>query len=114
MEAGIWIEQMTTRANLGYPGANAMVPSNPSDNAATPGAANEQATPITLICRAVDLSGIDSAADNEIVYALESELKASPLFDPKSVQSSAQISPVDANDTFTFSIMVAPLNPLKL
>jgi len=114
MEAGIWVEQMTTRANLGNPGANAMSPSNPNNNGATPGVSNEQTNPITLICRAVDLSGIDSAANNEIVYAVESELKGSPVFDPKSVQSSAQISPVDANSTFTFSIMVAPLNPLKL
>jgi hypothetical protein len=36
------------------------------------------------------------------------------VFDPKSVQSSSSISPVDANSTFTFSITVAPLNPLKL
>jgi hypothetical protein len=67
-----------------------------------------------LVCRAVDLSGIDSAANNEVVYAVERELKASPKFDPKSVQSSPQISPVDANSTFTFSIMIAPQNPLKL
>ena len=62
----------------------------------------------------MDLSGVDSAANNEIVYAVERELKASPVFDPKSVQPSAQISPVDANSTFTFSITVAPQNPLKL
>ena len=74
---------------------------------------NTTTNAITLICRAVDLSGVDSAANNEIVYAVERELKASPVFDPKSVQSSPQISPVDANSTFTFSIMVAPQNPLK-
>ena len=108
-EAGIWIEQMTTKASLENSGANAGSP-----NEAASDVSGEQANPITLICRAVDLSGVDSAADNEIVYALESELKASPLFDPKSVQSSAQISPVDANSTFTFTITVAPLNPLKL
>jgi len=108
-EAGIWIEQMTTKASLENSGANAGSP-----NEAASDVSGEQASPITLICRAVDLSGVDSAADNEIVYALESELKASPLFDPKSVQSSAQISPVDANSTFTFTITVAPLNPLKL
>ena len=81
---------------------------------APPGESTTATNAITLICRAVDLSGVDSAANNEIVYSVERELKASPGFDPKSVQSSAQISPVDANGTFTFSIMVAPLNPLKL
>jgi hypothetical protein len=113
-EAGIWVEQMTTGANLENPGANPMFPSNPSNNGATPDASNGQANFITLVCRAVDLSVVDSAANNEVVYAVERELKASPVFDPKSAQSSAQISPVDANSTFTFSIMVAPQNPLKL
>ena len=109
-EAGIWIEQMTTSPNLGYPG----VPVPPPNSEAPPGESTAATNAITLICRAVDLSGVDSAADNEVVYSVERELKASPGFDPKSVQSSAQISPVDANGTFTFSIMVAPLNPLKL
>jgi len=114
-EAGIWIEQMTTSANPGNAGANAtMSPSNPNNSEGTPGATSEPNNPITLICRAVDLSGIDSAANNEIVYAVERELKASPAFDPKSVQSSAQISPVDPNSTFAFSILVAPQNPLIL
>jgi type IV pilus assembly protein PilM len=114
VEAGIWIEQMTTSANSGNPGASPMAPLNPYNNEATPGASSEPTNSITLICRAVDLSGVDSAADNEVVYAVERELKASPMFDPKSVQSSPQISPVDANGTFTFSIMVAPVNPLVL
>jgi type IV pilus assembly protein PilM len=114
MEAGVWVEHMTTSANSGYPGATPMFPSNPDNNGAAPGGSNEQTNSITLVCRAVDLSGIDSAANNEVVYAVERELKASPKFDPKSVQSSPQISPVDANSTFTFSIMIAPQNPLKL
>ena len=111
-EAGIWIEQMTTSANLGYPGP--MSPQNSDNGGALAGASNAQTNAITLICRAVDLSGIDSAANNEIVYAVERELKTSPVFNPASVQSSAQISPVDANSTFTFSIVLAPQNPLNL
>jgi len=117
-EAGIWIEQMTTSANPAYPGASPTPPPSPENGGATPGAtpgaAAGQANPISLICRAVDLSGVDSAANNEIVYAAERELKASPAFNPASVQSSAQISPVDANSTFTFSIVLAPQNPLNL
>jgi len=112
-EAGIWVEQMTTKADLGSSGANPVPPSNPN-NSEMPGGPGGQANDITLICRAVDLSGVDSAANNEIVYAVERELKASPVFDPKTVQSSSSISSVDANGTFTFSIMVAPQNPLKL
>jgi type IV pilus assembly protein PilM len=109
-EAGIWIEQMTTSANSGYPGANLMPPPNAENGGAPAGQTNA----ITLTCRAVDLSGVDSAADNEVVYAIERELKASPVFNPASVVSSPQISPVDANGTFTFSIVLAPQNPLNL
>jgi type IV pilus assembly protein PilM len=107
MEAGIWIEQMTLGTAAPVAG----------DNTAPPppaGATPDQNTAITLVCRAVDLSGVDSAANNEIVYAVETELKAAPVFDPKTVQPSIQISPRDANGTFTFSITVSPQNPLKL
>jgi hypothetical protein len=69
---------------------------------------------LILVCRAVDLSAVDPSANNEIVYAVERELKAAPLFDPKTVHPSAQISPVDANGTITFIISVAPTNALKL
>jgi hypothetical protein len=36
------------------------------------------------------------------------------MFDPKLVQSSAQISQMDSNGTFTFNITLVPQNPLKL
>jgi len=114
MEAGIWVEQMMTSANLDNFGANPNFPANPANGGAPADASNGQTNSITLVCRAVDESGVDSAANNEVVYAVERELKASPVFNPNSAQSSAQISPVDANSTFTFSIMVAPQNPLKL
>jgi len=112
--AGIWIEQLMTTATQDNLGAGSVSPSSHAGSRATPEASGTQARTITLICRAVDLSGVDSAANNEIVYAVERELKSSPMFDPKTVQSSAQISAVDANSTFTFSITVAPQNPLKL
>jgi type IV pilus assembly protein PilM len=95
VEAGIWIEQMT----LGSAGS---------------AVALDQTNALTLVCRAMDLSAVDTAANNEIVYAVENELKAAPVFDPKTVQPSAQISPVDSNGTFTFTITVSPQNPLKL
>ncbi len=113
-EAGIWIEQMATGANLAYPGATPMAQPNTDNSGAPAGASSGSTNAITLICRAVDLSGVDSAADNEVVYAIERELKASAVFNPASVVSSPQISPVDANGTFTFSITLAPQNPLNL
>lgn len=118
IEAGIWVEQMVTGGAAPvslnsdrnpYPGANIPPPVQPADN----GAVNNNA--IMLICRAVDLSGVDAGADQEIVYSIEHQLKATPIFDPKSVQTSQQISPVDpVTDTFTFSVTVTPQNPLKL
>jgi len=108
MEAGIWIEQMTQ--------GNA-VPANPGESAGSQpatGGALDQTNSLTLVCRAVDLSGVESAANNEVVYAVENELKAAPVFDPKTVQPSVQISPVDSNGTFTFTIVVSTQNPLKL
>jgi type IV pilus assembly protein PilM len=111
VEAGIWIEQMTTLAGLGNPGGQPA--GNPQANA-TPGATPDPGATITLICRAVDLTGVDSAANGEIAYAVENQLKACPIFDPKATQLAGQTSPVDANGTFTFGVNVTLLNPLKL
>ena len=111
LEVGIWIEQMTMGT---APSSAFAAPAAPADNGAAQSPL-DQTNAITLVCRAVDLTQMDAAADNtEIVYAVERELKAAPVFDPKLVQSAAQISPVDANGTFTFTITVTPQNPLKL
>jgi type IV pilus assembly protein PilM len=113
LEVGIWIEQMTM-GTAAASTAGLATPAAPVDaGAAQP--ALDQTNAITLVCRAVDLLQMDAAADNtEIVYAIERELKAAPVFDPKLVQSAAQISTVDPNGTFTFTITVTPQNPLKL
>ena len=110
LEAGIWIEQM--RMGSAMAPASAAPAAGGDTAAAQPAPAQSGA--ITLICRAVDLTQMDPTADNtEIVYAVVRELKASPVFDPKTVQSAEQISPVEANGTFTFTITVTPQNPLK-
>ena len=143
LEAGIWIEQFTMPGAAGNtaaynnpnpaPGANSayMADFYRAERAAAAGGATTAApaaapaagaAPVTdqttnaliLVCRAVDLSAVDPSANNEIVYAVERELKAAPLFDPKTVRPPAQISPVDATGTFTFIISVAPTNALKL
>lgn len=68
---------------------------------------------ITLIFRAVNLTAVDPSANSEIAYAVENEIKSSPLVDPKTTQLTGQITPDDANGTFTFTLNVAPLKPLK-
>jgi hypothetical protein len=110
MEPGIWIEQMTT---IGNAAANPNAPANtaaPQPAGGTP----DQIGAVNLLCRAVDLTGIDAAANGEIAYAVENEFKAVPAFDPKTVQLSSQTSQVGADHTFTFGITVTLQNPPKL
>jgi type IV pilus assembly protein PilM len=108
VEAGVWIEQMTTLANL----QNTVAPGD-NPNPAANGAPDRNRS-ITLICRAVNLTSIDPSANSEIAYAVENQLKSCPVFDPKATQLSGQIMPDDSNGTFTFGITVALQNPLKL
>ena len=113
-ETGIWIEQMITMPEL--QGAGAGMPANPPPPNPDGGVPNpNQMAPITLVCRAVDLPNVDSAANGEIAYAVESELKnATNYFDPKTTQLTGQITPDDVNGTFTFGMTVTLLNPLQL
>ncbi len=117
LQAGIWVEQLTMgtgdSANSAYPGLYPAPAGNAGVQPAT-GGASDQTNALTMVCRAVDLSGVDAAANNEIVYAVERELKAAPVFDPKTVQPAAQISPVDANGTFTFIITVVAAEPFEV
>ena len=81
--------------------------------APSPDASVAQGTPIHLICRAVDFSNLDPSANSGVAYAVETQLKACPIFDPKTTQLTGQITP-DANGTFTFGITVTLTNTLKL
>jgi hypothetical protein len=69
--------------------------------------------PITLVCRAVNLTAIDPSANNEIAYAVENEMKNSPLVNPQATQLDGEMTPDDVHGTFTFTVNVTPLNPLK-
>jgi hypothetical protein len=96
----------------GQPG----LPTPPPDAGGQPvaGQANTN-NAIIFICRAVDLTKIsgDPSANSEIAYAVENEIKSSPLVDPKATQLAGQITPDEANGTFTFTVNVTPLNPLN-
>ena len=112
VEAGIWIEQLTALANSG---ANGSASLSPDGTAAQMPGANTSTNTITLVCRAVDLTKFtgDASANNETAFAVESQLKASPMFDPNTTQLSGQIVPDDSNGTFTFGIAITLKNPLK-
>jgi type IV pilus assembly protein PilM len=92
---------------------------NPADSSVTPppgepGAVNANTNSIiTLICRAVNLTSVDPSANSEIAYAVENEIKNAPLVDAKATALTGQITPDDANGTFTFTVNVMPLNPLN-
>ncbi len=129
VQAGIWIEQLITTGPTGFVPNAAGAPGNynnglPGGPGGMPG--NQMNTPqiqtpqtthsgaISLICRAVSLSKVDSAANSDIAYTLENELQASPLFDPKATQLTGQINAEDASGTFTFGISAVLKNPLNL
>jgi type IV pilus assembly protein PilM len=130
VEVGIWIEQMTTLPALAG-GSAFTAPATPmaqvtrimqgnmlpgGGGAAMTDADSSQpaATPIMLLCRAVNLSNVDPSANSEIAYAVENQLKNSPLFDPKTTQLVGNITPDDSNGTFTFGVTISLINPLKL
>ena len=110
VQAGIWIDQMTT--------VTPDTSGNPLDAAAGAAAAStpQPVSTVTLVLRAVNLSAFtgDPAANNEIAYAVESEFKKdTALFDPKTTGLTGNI---DVNDdgTFTFGMTVTLAKPLKL
>jgi type IV pilus assembly protein PilM len=117
VEAGIWIEQLTIGAAqtpATGPGGTPLPVPNPGESN-TPGtAANPAANTITLICRAVNLSSVDSAANTDIAYAVLKAFQEDPLFDPKATQLRGDITPDDTTRTFTFGITVGLQNPLNL
>jgi type IV pilus assembly protein PilM len=117
IEAGIWIEQMTSAPNLAGAATSAgptgpgVMPGSPAPGA--PGQPDVTSTNIiTVVCRAVDLSknSGDASANSEIAYAVEGEIKNSPLVDPKATSLVGNIVPDDSNGTFTFTINVVPGN----
>ncbi len=125
VDANIWIEQIITLPDLqGAGGGGDMrrpmmgmdngAPNQGAPNSDQTTASGNQGTPINLMCRAVNLSSVDPSANTEIAYEVENQLKACPIFDPKTTQLTGQIIQDDSNGTFTFGITVMLLNPLKL
>jgi type IV pilus assembly protein PilM len=114
VEAGVWIEQLTSAGSLGSMSAGGP---DAAANAATDanGAAHAgDNSVITIVCRAVNLTSVDPSANSEIAYAVETELKACPVFDPKTTQLTGQMTQDDSTGTFTFGVTVTLLNPLQL
>ena len=84
----------------------------PTEAAPAPAGAEAEIHYITLVCRAVNLQNVQPDANTTIIYTLENELKASPMFDPKGTQLTGSVVADEA--TFTFPIAVQLKQPLKL
>jgi len=84
----------------------------PIDPNAAGAAVPKDISKITLICRGVDMSRVDSSANATIAYALEAELRQSPLF----TTNTALVSPITddpTTSTFSFTISLEMNRPLK-
>jgi type IV pilus assembly protein PilM len=92
---------------------------SPTTTAATPTATkptstNEIAT-VTVKCRGLNLKRFSPTANNDLAFAVEKELLASPMFDSKGTKLSGDIENVDETSiTFSFGVTLKLKNPMKL
>jgi type IV pilus assembly protein PilM len=140
VEAGVWIETLTTAPSLGgatapqnspdpypqngpnpylrmrgYPQPALSPQSPPPDQTAADAGAVGSTNVVALVCRAVNLTGVDPSANSEIAFEVERELKsATNYFDPKTTTLTGQMTTDDATGTFTFGLTVGLVNPLQL
>ena len=71
------------------------------------GNTNETST-VTMICRAVNVG------NNEVIpFALEQELRESPMFNPSNTVLSAEVTPDPSGTTVTFGVTLGLKRPMK-
>ncbi len=85
----------------------------PLFNANQPPLNGSESNLVTLIVRAINLTAVDPSANSAIAYAVENQIKASSLVDPKATQLVGQITTDEATGTFTFTVTVALLKPVN-
>ena len=105
-EAGV--QPMPPSPPEGMPSPEGGVPATPGG--APHGNTNEIST-VTLVCRAVDVA--NNEARQVIPFALEKELRESPMFNPTNTVLSPEVTP-DANGvTFSFGVTLGLKRPMK-
>jgi hypothetical protein len=113
VQAGIWIEQMTTMPTgtgmAGMPG-QAMPGAEGMQGGAALGT-TQTTNSITLVCRAVSLQDVDPSANSDMAYAVQNQLQNCKYFDSKATALAGNISPEEANRTFTFGVNLVLTNP---
>ena len=72
---------------------------------------NEIAT-VSMTFRAVNLSKLKTGANNELVFEVQNQLKASPLFDANETRFDGNLN--EEESTFSFPIKVKLKRPIKL
>jgi type IV pilus assembly protein PilM len=106
MAPGMGQPQYQTDPNTGQP----MI--DPNTGQPIPLASTSGSGKITLICRGVDMSRVDSSANAAIAYALEAELRQSPLFSTNTALASP-ITDDPTTSTFSFTVSLEMNRPLK-
>jgi type IV pilus assembly protein PilM len=86
----------------------APVPS-PTDPGAPTDAAGGTNDPsvITVTFRGVSLDHVSTTANRDIAFAVQNELKTSPLFDPAKTELTGDLRPDETNLTFSFNMMLS-------
>ena len=74
------------------------------------GNTNEIST-VAIICRAADVA--NNEARQAIPFALEAELKASPMFNSTNTVLSPEVTPDPSGNTFTFGVTLGLKRPMK-
>lgn len=83
-------------------------PAEPGADPSTSGGATNDPSAITVTFRGVSLDHVSTTANKELAYAVQTELKASPLFDPQKTELTAdQMRPDETNLTFSFVMKVS-------
>ena len=102
------IKPGTALPSEGEPGAATAKPT-------TPASTNEIAV-ITLKCQGLNLKKYDPSANDKLAFAVQEELRASPLCDKEGTKLSGDIEQVDATNsvTFSFGVTLKLKHPMKL
>jgi hypothetical protein len=86
----------------------------PAAKPSTPASTNEIAT-INVKCRGLNVKRFSPTANVELVYAVEKQLQANPIFDAKETKLSGEIENVDENAvSFSFGVTLKLKHPMKL
>ena len=96
---------------MGMPGMGMPGGAPPPPVSADAANGNANTNGLTLVCRAINVS---EEEDGRIADAVETALKNSAFFDPKTTALTGSILQDPANNTFTFHVNLSLANPLKL